>query len=132
MCNGSGSCLSGPAVYGFTGFSTPVDNPPTLNVGKAGRTFPVKWQLPYCAGGFNGDLSTVTDIEYRKILCDTFAPQDAQLDADTAGSSGLHYDPGAHQFIFNWQTKSSFSGCYELRISFANGSEKWALFKFTK
>ena len=54
-------------------------------------------------------------------------------DADTSGSSGLRYDSGANQYIFTWQTASSFANkCYEFRIDFDNGSSRTALFKFTK
>jgi hypothetical protein len=133
VCAG-GTCVSGPAVYGFTGFFPPVNNPNTLNVGKAGRTFPLKFQLPLCSGGFVSSLGAVTDITYRRIACDNFLPQDAlPTDADTSGGSGLHYDSDANQYVFNWQTSSTFvSKCYELRLDFGNGSYKTALFKFTK
>jgi len=121
-------------VYGFNGFFPPVDNPNTLNVGKAGRTFPAKFQLPLCSGGFVSSLTAVTNITYRQMACDSFAPQDPlPTDADTSGSSGLHYDSSANQYIFNWQTSSSFvNKCYELRLDFDNGSSRKALFKFTK
>ncbi len=68
------------------------------------------------------------------IACSNFLPQDTlETEADTSGGSGLHYDTTANQYIFNWQTSSSFvNKCYELRFDFDNGSSQSALFKFTK
>jgi hypothetical protein len=133
VCSG-GVCVGGAPVYGFTGFFPPVDNPNTLNVGKAGRTFPAKFQLPLCSGGYVSRLSAVTSIRYQRIACYSFLSQDVMLsDADTSGSSGLRYDPTAKQYIFTWQTSASFANnCYELRFDFDNGSYQTALFKFTK
>jgi len=131
VCDGSGTCLAGPAVYGFEGFFPPVDNPTVVNTGKAGRTFPMKWKLPLCAGGYVSSLTAVTNLTYRPIACNNFLPQDPMpTDADTSGSSGLHYDSGANQYIFTWQTASSFvNKCYEFRVDFNNGTYRTALFK---
>jgi hypothetical protein len=131
---GGGTCNAGPAVYGFNGFFEPVNNPMTLNVGKAGRTFPLKFKLPLCAGGYVSRPNVVTAIAYRAITCDTFLPQDQlPADAGTSGASGLHYDATEQQWIFNWQTSASFANkCHELRFDFDNGSYRTALFKFSK
>jgi hypothetical protein len=121
-------------VYSFGGFLPPVDNLPTINVGKAGRTYPIKWQLPLCAGGYVGRLNAVlyNPLRIRQIACDTSAPQDA-LPSDTPGSSGLTYDVGSNQYHYNWQTNSTFANkCYELLIELDNGTTQIARFSFTK
>lgn len=121
--------------YNFIGFLSPVDNPPTFNVGKAGRTIPVKWQLPDGNGGYISSLDVVlfNPLRYRQINCNTSAPQDPLSDADTSGSSGLRYDFTANQYIFTWQTSSTFANkCYELLLDLNDGTQKIARFKFTK
>ena len=105
-----------------------------VNTGKAGRAFPLKWKLPACAGGYVRTLAAVTGQTYRAISCDGSLPQDPMpTDAAASGSSGLHYDSTANQYVYNWQTASSFANkCYEFRVTFDNGSSRTALFKFTK
>jgi large repetitive protein len=116
--------------YNFIGFLPPVDNPPVFNVGKAGRTFPIKWQLKDANGNFISDLGVVLSLQYRKTADDSSAPQD-QI-PDTSGASGLRYDSTSNQFIFNWQTAKSFIGSYEFILKLNDGSVHNALFKFTK
>jgi len=94
----------------------------------------MKWSLPLCAGGYVSSLTAVTNLSYPAIACNKLpgAGPDA-TDADTSGSSGLRYDSGANQYIFTWQTASSFvNKCYEFRVDLDNGSSRTALFKFTK
>lgn len=32
-------------IYNFTGFTSPMDNPPVLNIAKAGQAIPLKWRI---------------------------------------------------------------------------------------
>ncbi len=121
-------------IYDFVGFLPPIENPPVFNVGKAGRTFPIKWQLKDASGVFISDLNVVVSdpLLYRQINCDSSALQDP-LPVDTSGSSGLRYDSTANQYIFNWQTSSSFvNNCYELLLDLNDGTQKTARFRFTR
>jgi hypothetical protein len=38
--------------FAFDGFKPPVDNPPTVNITKAGSTIPLKWRLKNASGQF--------------------------------------------------------------------------------
>ncbi|HEX5041663.1 MAG TPA: Ig-like domain repeat protein [Candidatus Polarisedimenticolaceae bacterium] len=132
--DGSSGAFSLQSTYTFLGFFAPVENLPVLNTGKAGRTIPVKWQLKDAAGAYVTSLSTVVNnpLQYRQISCDSSAPQDP-LPADTSGSSGLRYDASANQFVFTWQTSSSFAGkCYELLLDLSDGTQHVSRYKFTK
>ena len=76
----------------------------------------------------------MTGLTYRTIACDNSLPQDpVATDAAASGSSGLHYDSAANQYVYAWQTASSFANkCYEFRVMLDNGTSRTALFKFTK
>ena len=131
---GGGSCHSGAAVYGFVGFNPPVDNLPIVNVGKAGRTYPVKWQLPLCAGGYVSRLSAVVynPLRLREINCLSNDPLDT-LETETPGDTELGFDAGSNTYHFNWKTSSTFvNRCYDLLLELDNGTTQTARFKFTK
>jgi len=121
--------------YYFVGFLSPTDNPPVFNMGNAGRTYPIKWQLPDCegglpTGGFVSDLDVVGGIDTYRVMCDASSPMDP-MEAETSGNSGLHYDFVNNQFIFNWKTSRTFANkCYELRVTFDNDEMESAYFDF--
>jgi YVTN family beta-propeller protein len=106
------------ASYTFSGFFPPIANPPTVNTGHAGRTYPVKWQLTDSSGAQVTSLSAVVSITYESVSCSTFAgnPTDA-LPAGSTGGSSLRYDG---QYIFNWATPSQ-AGCYDLFLTLNSG-----------
>ncbi len=63
-----GSCL-----YNFSGFFPPADNPPTLNMVKAGSGVPVKFSL---SGDQGLNIFAAGYPQSMKIDCETSAPQD--------------------------------------------------------
>jgi hypothetical protein len=109
-----------PVTYTFGGFRQPVDNPPTVNTGRAGRTYPVTFQIRDQNGALVTSLAAVTSITYKKVECGGLSgePTDA-LEAETTGGTSLRVE--GDQFIYNWKAPST-AGCYELFVRLSDGS----------
>lgn len=118
--------------YTFSGFQPPVNTAPVINIGKAGRTYPVKWQLKDKDGNFVSALTAVKSISLASVLCGTFgsAPADA-IEIETAGETMLRYDTETNQFIYNWKTPRQL-GCYMLFFTLDTGDVLTAKFNLTK
>jgi len=113
-------------AYTFSGFLQPIDNPPTVNTGSAGKTYPVKWQLTSPTGTSLGDPSLIKDTKFKSTACGTLSsdPTDA-LETTTTASAGLRFD--GSQWIYNWKTPST-KGCYTFFLLLSDGTTRQALF----
>jgi predicted dienelactone hydrolase len=102
----------------FGGFRQPVDTPPTTNTGRAGTTYPVKFQIRDHTGALVTSLAAVRSITYKPVGCGEFSadPTDA-LETTAAGGTSLRFEDD--QFVYNWETPS-MSGCYELFVTLAD------------
>jgi hypothetical protein len=107
-------------VYGVHGFLWPVRNPPAVDVGRAGRAFPLRWRLVDADGRPLHALSPVASLRYRAVPCGAFADGSGGTDAESAGRSGVHWDPLTKSYVFVWKTPRE-RGCYTLALTLDSG-----------
>lgn len=120
------------AEYAFIGFLQPTDNPPAVNLGKAGRSYPIKWQLKDAAGQIVSALSAVSSISFKPTACGQFdSVATDTLETETSGKSGLRYDALTEQFTFIWATPTA-GGCYTLFLILDDGQVQRAFFNLRK
>jgi hypothetical protein len=126
----------------FHGWLQPVDGDGsatgTLNIGKVGRTYPIKWQLKDSSGALLSDttaqllVGTMSGGQVKKD-CGSFSVTDADtLEESLTGNTSLRYDAISDQFIYNYKAPSTL-GCYAFAIKNADGATiKQANFDFRK
>jgi hypothetical protein len=120
--------------YKFTGFLTPLNSDQTgtvLNVGTAGRTYPIKWQLTDANGNYVTDAVPNTAINVGKIAC-TNVSGDTTDSIDYTSSTGgtaLRYDSTANQYVYNWATPSTKNTCYRMTVTTPDSLKHIAVFQ---
>ncbi|HEU4507916.1 MAG TPA: immunoglobulin-like domain-containing protein [Pyrinomonadaceae bacterium] len=114
--------------YNFTGFFSPIDNPPVLNEMKAGQAAPVKFSL----GGNQGlNIFAAGSPSSVQINCSSSAPIANVEETETAGGSSLTYDPTTDRYKYVWKTESSWKNtCRQLTVTLRDGTVHVAYFKF--
>jgi len=114
--------------YPFTGFHSPVNNPPTVNTARAGRAIPVKFGL----GGDEGlDVFEAGYPKVQRIDCASGATFDEVEETAVSGSSPLTYDALTGRYQYIWKSDLSWAGsCRQLVVRFNDGSRHIADFSF--
>jgi hypothetical protein len=124
------------AVFQFSGFFSPVSNPPTINVIKAGRAVPIKWQVlngngvgitGLTLGPANGGTGTVSLTASNSTVCPSHTYAGA-IEVSAAGNSGLQ-DLGGGNYQFNWKTSLPSGACVDLAVDPGDGTLHHALFQ---
>jgi hypothetical protein len=121
----------------FNGFLQPIDGH-SVNTGKFGRTYPIKWQLRDDSGALISDsaaqllVGTMTGGQ-KAVSCTSFDLTDTDaLEEATTGNTALRYDATSDQFIYNYKAPTSGT-CYVFAIRNADGvTTQQVDFKFTK
>lgn len=117
--------------YVTSGFLAPVQNAPTVNVGKAGRTYPLKWQLQDANGQYISTLSAVQNMQVNSVACDTWSGDPSTATStDATGGTSLRYDSTSNQYVYNWQSPSS-AGCYVVTVTLDSGQTLTADFNLS-
>ncbi|HWN22364.1 MAG TPA: PxKF domain-containing protein, partial [Gaiellaceae bacterium] len=115
-------------VWPFTGFFEPVDNPPIVNVVKAGSSVPVKFGL----GGNRGlNIFPPGSPSSVRVNCSSSQPEESLEEIDSPAASGLSYDAGSQRYHYVWRTNKAWAGtCRQLVVTLVDGSSHVASFKF--
>lgn len=107
-----------------------MDNPPELNVGRAGHTYPIKWRCTDQAGKPVKSLNVVASLGSQQVACTAIDWDETdRLEESTSGNSMLRYDLGNGQYVFDWQTpRSNVTRCYVFVLRLTDGSVHTANF----
>jgi probable HAF family extracellular repeat protein len=112
-----------PKPY-FDGFYQPVDNLPTLNKTKPGKTIPIRFSL----GGDKGlDIFAEGYPKSEAISCDSAAMVDG-IEVTLTGKGGLSYNASTDTYEYAWATSPSWSGCRQFVMKLKDGSVQRANF----
>ena len=117
-------------IYNWSGFFSPVDNLPVLNLVKGGSSVPLKFNL----GGNQGMGILAAGYPKSSVIpCDSTAEVDAIETVATAGSSGLNFDSTTNQYNYIWKTDKAWtSGCRQVEVKLIDGTSHRANFKFSR
>jgi uncharacterized protein YjbI with pentapeptide repeats len=105
----------------FIGFLSPVANPPIVNVGTAGKTYKLPFQLWTLWAARVTTLTSVSSESFASVSCSTFSSKTNSLGSGSTAAGGLVYDTSANQYVYSWKTPTT-KGCYVLSVKLADGS----------
>ncbi len=117
-------------IYGFSGFTPPVKNPPALNSANAGQIAPLKWRIVDANGAPVTNLTSVL-VTATTLVCQLGTTDNQPTESAAGGLQNL----GNGYYQFNWKTPKTYArSCKTLKLDLFEGPgmERTALFQFTK
>jgi hypothetical protein len=127
-----GFVSNAPPPFPFTGFFSPVANPPSINAVKAGATVPLRFSL----GGNRGlDILAPGSPTSHAVSCDVLrlGGGTTRVQPQRGGSrSGLTYKAKTQIYTFSWKTDRSWRGCRAFVLTLSDGSQHTAWFRFRR
>ena len=111
----SGSFTVTVGNLGWLGFYQPIDNNGVLNTVKGGSSVPVKFNVT--AGDTLVTDPAIAAVSWVSIPCPDQSASDAIEQTVTSASSGLRWDAGSQQFIYNWRTPKTPGTCLQLQVT---------------
>ncbi|CAM3284548.1 PxKF domain-containing protein [Deinococcus deserti] len=114
-------------TFAFTGFYSPVDNFPAVNVVKGGAAVPLK----FSPGGDQGmAIFAAGHPKVSAVGCASWGAGNLVEETVAASVSGLKYDAASGMYTYVWKTsRVSAKTCPSLTLRFVDGMEKAALFE---
>ena len=113
-------------IYAFTGFQSPVANPPTVNEVNRGQAIPLQWSL---GGDYGLNILAAGYPTVQQVSCTSSAPVNTATETDTAGGSGLQFSNGTYTYV--WKTSKAWAGtCRQIDVRLNDGTDHFALFSF--
>jgi Tol biopolymer transport system component len=116
--------------WDFDGFLHPVDNPPVVNVVKAGRGIPLRWRLLDANGAPVTDLARAT-VTTTPIACPSGSHSD-DIETTVQRASRLRHLGEGH-YRLDWVSDRKHARtCRELILDIGDGVTHRAVFRFVK
>lgn len=114
-------------VYGFNGFTAPVQNAPVLNVLKAGRSVPLRWRVLDANGAPVSNLSSAS-VAAVSIGCPAASENRITV---YGGSNASLQNLGNGYYQMDWQSTSALRNlCRRLELDLGDGQPRSVQFKF--
>jgi hypothetical protein len=114
-------------IWSFSGFFSPIANPPTVNPIKAGSSVPIKFSLD---GNQGMAILAAGSPTSTPIDCTTGDPTGSAQTIVTVG--GLLYSGSTDTYTLSWKTAKNSTGCRLLTVTLADGTVHEARFNITK
>jgi uncharacterized repeat protein (TIGR01451 family) len=113
-------------LYDFTGFFSPVSNPPTLNAVQAGKGVPLKFSL---SGDKGLNIFAPNNPYSVSLNCNTNDPSVDVTETLNTGGSSLSFSGDQYNYV--WKTQNSWAGtCRQFVMTLNDGTVHTANFKF--
>jgi len=133
--NAATVCRTFSVLYSFTGFFPPIDAAPVVNVFKAGKAMPVKWQITDVNGVGIADPASFVAIATSPVSCSDWSgsPRSTIFRRVKASPTPLYRGQG--QWQLNWEVPASYAGtCQLMQLTLADAggvvAQRTARFQF--